>query len=60
MMVADFRQVGTADCSSEMKMVVKTSASWSAQALKIVPAAVWTSCFPHIDSMQGGSVLVLA
>ena len=31
MMVADFRQEGTADCSSErLEMVMKTSASWSA------------------------------
>ena len=36
-MVADFRQVGTADCSNEwLKMVVNTSANWSAQALRIL------------------------
>ena len=42
-MVADFRQVGTADCSSKrLKMVVNTSASWSAQVQMVTsfgPAA---------------------
>ena len=38
MVVADFRQVGTADCSSKrLKMVVNTFASWSAQALRFLP-----------------------
>ena len=36
-MVADFRQVGTADCSSKrLKMEVKTSPMWSAQALRML------------------------
>ena len=39
--MADFRQVGTADCSHErLKMVVKTFARWSAQALRILPVTL--------------------
>ncbi len=38
MIVADFRQVGTADCCNErLKMVVNTSVNWSAQVLRILP-----------------------
>ena len=37
MMVADFRQVGTADCSNaRLKMVRKTSASWSTPDIRIL------------------------
>ena len=37
---ADFRQVGTADRSNKrLKMVVETSACWSAQFLRILPVA---------------------
>ena len=38
-------QVGTADCCSERLKVVKTSASWSAQALRILPTPSGPAAF---------------